>query len=241
VIERATFDRMKERWGKYGSWAFWADATDSSVRSNVGDLTVLDPDAYPDLFGILHDDVVMIGLNISRPFDEALRNFHDSYTRAKDHKIRFAFKDTSFYGAWMTDIVKGVPMTDSKSLMRYLRENPAVVHRSVRDFLHELTDLGGPAPTGLAFGGDATISSGTMFRETYGRLIRLMHYSNYNSQGRLPTSSPRSPRNVGLTYPPSRWAALWSTALLHERHTSRLRRVPGRRSASSSRDRRPEL
>ena len=169
MIERATFDRMKERWGKYGSWAFWADATDSSVRSNVGDLTVLDPDAYPDLFGILHDDVVMIGLNISRPFDEALRNFHDSYTRAKDHKIRFAFKGTSFYGAWMTDIVKGVPMTDSKSLMRYLRENPAVVHRSVRDFLQELTDLGGPAPTGLAFGGDATISSGTMFRETYGR------------------------------------------------------------------------
>jgi hypothetical protein len=181
VIERATFDRMKERWGKYGSWAFWADATDSSVRSNVGDLTVLDPDAYPDLFGILHDDVVMIGLNISRPFDEALRNFHDSYTRAKDHKIRFAFKDTSFYGAWMTDIVKGVPMTDSKSLMRYLRENPAVVHRSVRDFLQELTDLGGPAPTGLAFGGDAY----DLVRNNVPRDLRASHSADALQQLQL--------------------------------------------------------
>jgi hypothetical protein len=107
VIDLGTFDRMKQRWGSYGSWAVWAEAS-AWPTSNVGDLSVLDPDANPELLSTLRDDVVMVGLNAARPFSDPFRNFHDSYSNAKDYKIWFASKETPYYGAYMTDIIKGV-------------------------------------------------------------------------------------------------------------------------------------
>jgi hypothetical protein len=172
---------MKQRWGSYGSWAVWAEAS-AWPTSNVGDLSVLDPDANPELLSTLHDDIVMVGLNAARPFSDLFRNFHDSYSNAKDYKIRFAFKETPYYGAYMTDIIKGVAEVNSKKLLRYLKANPSVLQDNIGLFQAELTDLGSVRPTILVFGGDAhALARESVPKRAYSRLIMLMHYSNYIS------------------------------------------------------------
>src|SRR5690348_1240745 len=106
MLEAKRFEFIKQVHGGYGSWAVWADAS-QKPKSNVGDMTIFDVDANPTLMRVLKKDVVMVGLNISRSSSEPFRNFHDSDPRANDFKIRYAFKGTGFYGAYMTDIIKG--------------------------------------------------------------------------------------------------------------------------------------
>jgi len=60
------------------------------------------------VLSLLKNDVVMVGLNISirdstdsKPF----QNFQSPNPSANDFKIRYAFKDSPYYGAYMTDII----------------------------------------------------------------------------------------------------------------------------------------
>jgi hypothetical protein len=176
--DRQTFDRIKERHGGYASWAVWADASDKP-KSNIGDIRILDPDANPALLQTLRNDVVMIGLNISRSFSESFRNFHDPSRRANDFKIRYAFAETAYYGAYMTDIVKHVKMLESASLIHYLKENPSVVGRNVEKLLEEFEDLQCLRPTILAFGTAAHgLVANNIPSKAYSRLVRLTHYSH---------------------------------------------------------------
>jgi hypothetical protein len=94
----------------------------------------------------------------------SFRNFHDSYSSAKDYKIRFAFKETPYYGAYMTDIIKGVAEVSSKKLLRYLKANPSVLQDNIGLFQAEMTDLGSVRPTILVFGGDAHALAGRASR-----------------------------------------------------------------------------
>lgn len=45
-MDRETFEVIKRKHGGYASWAIWADAT-GTPKSNIGDLSVLDPDENP--------------------------------------------------------------------------------------------------------------------------------------------------------------------------------------------------
>jgi len=177
-MDRDLFDRIKWRHGGYASWAVWADASDKP-KSNIGDMRILDPDANPVLLQSLRSDVVMIGLNISRSFSEPFRNFHDPSSNANDFKIRHAFANTGYYGAYMTDIVKHVEMVESTSLMHYLKENPSVLDRNVENLLEELEDLQCARPTILAFGTAAHgLVADNVPSKAYSRLVRLTHYSH---------------------------------------------------------------
>jgi hypothetical protein len=50
----------------------------------------------------------MVALNFSRTIEnKAFVNFHDKRPQSQDYKIRYAFRNTEFYGAYMTDIIKG--------------------------------------------------------------------------------------------------------------------------------------
>src|SRR5262245_32730437 len=146
---------MKSRHGAYGSWAVWAPPT-SAPKSNIGNLEVLDEHANPALLETLNLAVVMVGLNISRGFaKEPFRNFHDPSASANDFKIRYAFHDTEFWGAYMTDVIKAFVEPVSGTVLSHLRANPAVVRDHIRTLRSELLDLGYPRPLILAFGGAA--------------------------------------------------------------------------------------
>lgn len=151
MLDRDTFDRIKQSHGGYASWAAWAEA-DKTAKSNIEDLEVLDPDKNPRLLAILKNDVVMLGLNLSAPLSEPFQNFHGPSGGA--YKIRYAFEDTRYYGAYMTDFIKGVVIPEATSARRYLAEHPLVVRENVGRFLAELDDLRADRPTLLTFGGD---------------------------------------------------------------------------------------
>ena len=182
AVDRLTFDRIKQRHGPYASWAVWGEAT-AGPKSNVGDLTVMDPDRNPALLSTLRNDVVMLGLNLSRGFPAAFGNFHDPTSRGQDYKIRFAFAGTPYHGAYMTDLIKEVVMLKSGDLVRYLAANNGVLVKNVERLLEEFDDLKGPSPTLITFGAHAyAIAAKHVPPSRYSRLVRVTHYSHYISK-----------------------------------------------------------
>ena len=146
------FEFIKEKHGSYASWAVWADAAEKP-KSNIGDISIFDLGSNPALLHVLKTNVIMVGLNIasfSRLLPEPFRNFHDPNPSANDFKIRYAFRDTEYYGAYMTDIIKRVGMLDSKDLLAHLKAHPALVEQNIESFREEQRDLNCSAPTILA-------------------------------------------------------------------------------------------
>ena len=182
MVDRETFDRIKEQHGPHASWAVWSEP-DGRPKSNQGDLTVLDPDRNPALLGMLQSDVVMLGLNLSRDQPLPFGNFHDASPEGQDYKIRFAFTGTPFYGAYMTDIIKEVRMLKARDLMRYLAANPQCVTKNIECLLEEFADLKSEPPTVIAFGGDAhLLAARHLPANRYSRLVRVRHYADFISQ-----------------------------------------------------------
>ena len=178
MIDAARYDFIKQRHGAYGSWAVWAPPT-STPKSNMGDLTVLDELVNHTLFETLNPGVVMIGLNISREFHKPFRNFHDPSPRANDFKIRYAFHDTPFWGAYMTDVIKGFVEPVSGKLLDYLRRHPGFVCTHVNTLRAELLDLGHPKPLILAFGRAVHgLLDENLRAEDFSALVSLTHYSH---------------------------------------------------------------
>jgi len=181
MVDRETFDRIKEKHGLHASWAVWSEM-DGKPKSNMGAFPALDPDQNPALLGKLRSDVVMLGLNLSTGQPLPLGNFHPASPRGNDYKIRFAFTGTPFYGAYMTDIIKDVVMLKARDLMRYLAAHPDVVAENIRSLLEEFDDLKSEPPTVVAFGRDAYRLAKHLPANGYSRLVRVRHYADFISQ-----------------------------------------------------------
>jgi len=183
MIDLARFNLMRERHGSYGSWAVWAQQS-GAPKSNMGDIQILDENVNPKLLEMLKPNIVMIGLNFSREFiSEPFRNFHDSSPVANDFKIRYAFYNTEFWGAYMTDVIKGIVEPSSGQLQRYLRDNPEVVRDNINNLRLELQDLGQSSPLILAFGHVVyALLMKNLREEDYSLLIGLTHYSHQISK-----------------------------------------------------------
>jgi hypothetical protein len=175
MIEIQQFENIKQKHGSYASWAVWADASEKP-KSNMGDVSHFKNES---VLSVLKNDVVMVGLNISRPVSEPFVNFHDPNPRANDFKIRYAFRDSPFYGAYMTDIIKNLEEVKSKNVMKCLKEHPEIIEKHLRSFREEMQDLKATAPVILAFGRDThKLLSENLNRNEYRRLIKLTHYSH---------------------------------------------------------------
>ena len=176
MISQNQYELIRKKHGKYASWAIWAKGSDKP-KSNMGDMAIFDDKL---VLPLLRPNVLMVGLNLSRfTISEPFRNFHDPSSSAHDYKIRFAFEDTEYYGAYMTDIIKGVVEVDSKNIPKHLKENPVVLADSLKIFRQELRDLGAVSPLILAFGRIAyDIIKKNLSSAEYGKLIRLTHYSH---------------------------------------------------------------
>jgi hypothetical protein len=175
MIDIQQFENIKQKHGSYASWAVWAGESEKP-KSNMGDVSHF---KHESVLSVLKNNVVMVGLNISRPVSEPFVNFHDSSPRANDFKIRYAFKDSAYYGAYMTDIIKFLEEVDSKNVMRYLKERPEIIEKNLRKFREEMQDLQAKAPVILAFGKVThKLLSENLSENEYRKLIRLTHYSH---------------------------------------------------------------
>ena len=181
MIDIQQFENIKQKHGSYASWAVWANASEKKPKSNMGDLSAFD-DAR--VLSLLRNDVVMVGLNFSvlRDAPEPFFNFHGKGGGA--FKIRYAFNDSRYYGAYMTDIIKDQKEVDAKKMIQHLNAHPDLVPRSVDKFREELRDLRATAPIILAFGNDTYKLLRNLDEGEYRKLIKLTHYSCWISKER---------------------------------------------------------
>ena len=63
MITREKFDFIKEKYGYHASWAIWAVQGDTP-KSNMGDLSVLDPDVDKNLLSKLNPNIVLVGVEL---------------------------------------------------------------------------------------------------------------------------------------------------------------------------------
>jgi hypothetical protein len=173
----ARFESIKKEYGHCASWAIWA-TEGSRPKDNIGDLSVLDPTVNPVLLHQLRPSIVLVGLNISRGIEAPLGNFHDPRPQAMDYKLRFAFKGTPFWGAYMTDIIKDFKQEVSGNVLAYLRNHGQFEQLNVATFRMELRTLGADKPTLVAFGkGTHAILARHLGNEF--TILGLPHYSNF--------------------------------------------------------------
>ncbi len=118
-MNETKFELIKKKYGHYASWAIWAEVGDTP-KSNMGDLNIFEE---KNILSKLKPNIILAGLNISkrdelkRPFE----NFHGPLGGA--YKIRYALKNSPFWGGYMTDVIKDFAEKASKKMMDYLREN----------------------------------------------------------------------------------------------------------------------
>ena len=183
MTDRKKFEFIKDKYGYYASWAIWAEEGDTP-KSNIGDLTVLDPQINKNLLSLLKPNIVLVGLNISRGSIKApFANFHDKRSEATDFKIRYAFKGSPFWGGYMTDVIKDFDQKSSKEVVTYLRENKDFEEENVNNFRKELQDIGSEHPTIIAFGNCAyDVLRRNLKEHEYKALKKVPHYANYTSK-----------------------------------------------------------
>jgi hypothetical protein len=180
MIKEALYGKMRLKYGDVASWAVWEPEGDRP-KSNMGPQNVFNLEANPLLLESLRNNVVMVGLNFPREVRNAppFSNFHDESPYANDFKIRYAFRGTPYYGAYMTDVLKGLVIPAAKSVRDHVRNNPGVAESHVRAFEEELDDLGSDKPILLAFGHDAYgLLHRHLDKRRYGMLIEITHYSH---------------------------------------------------------------
>ena len=182
MITRKKFNFIKEKYGKYASWAVWADPDAEKPKSNMGDLTVLDPEINKDLLSQLNPNAVLVALNFSRgSVENSFGNFHSNYPYATDYKTRFALRDTPFWGAYMTDIIKDFDDKESGNVVSFLRNNKSFEKENVESFLQELRDIGATKPFLVAFG-DAVFDILEKNLNKQFEIKKIPHYAHFISK-----------------------------------------------------------
>jgi len=179
-MDKIKFEKIKKLHGEYASWAIWADQG-VKPKSNIGDLAILDPKQNDKLFSKLKPNIILVALNFSRGEVRApFANFHDANPRGTDFKIRYALKDSPYWGGYMTDVIKNYTEKDSKKLMSYLKKNKPLEKENIKKFLEELDDLKVDNPTIIAFGNDAynvLIKNIDKYR-----ILKIPHYAHQISK-----------------------------------------------------------
>ncbi len=180
MITTTLYHKIRKKNGAFASWAVW-EPQGENPKSSMGAQKVFNLETNPTLLASLRTDIVMVGLNFSRDLKDPLpfSNFHDETPYANDFKIRYAFLNTPYYGAYMTDVLKHLVIPDAQSVRDYIKGNPRVLQYHIKAFEEELEDIESYRPMVLAFGRDAYGALNRYLdKKRYSILIPLTHYSH---------------------------------------------------------------
>ena len=177
MITLDKFNFIKDKYGYYASWAVWANQGERP-KSNIGELSVLDPAINENLLSVLNPNVVFVGLNISGDIKTPLANFHSKDSGAMDFKIRYAFKNSPYWGGYMTDIIKDLEEINSGKVEKFLRANEEIERQNVEKFRQELMDIGASNPTLIAFG-NATFKVLKRNLKNEFNILKIYHYAHF--------------------------------------------------------------
>lgn len=179
------YQQIEKQFGDVASWAVWASNCPNGTRkANIGDMSIFKGASLSDTLNQLNPNIVMVGLNCSRKLkDEAFVNFHDSNPNAHDYKLRYAFANTVYSGAYMTDILKDHIEVDSKKVKVHLQRNPEIQQKEISYFRNEMDVIGAEKPLILAFGKPTheILEAFLQQDKDYSELVRLKHYAYHIS------------------------------------------------------------
>ena len=180
MISKKLYFDIAKKYGKVASWAVWSKA-ENSPKSNISNMEIFDISKNPSILNFLRNDIIMVGLNFSRPVEinQPFSNFHDPNPNGQDYKIRYAFEHTDFYGSYMTDVIKNNPTSSSKDIIKHLKNKPHEIKYNINIFREELIFIGAIKPIIIAFGQDAhEILNKNLNNTEYSKLIKITHYSH---------------------------------------------------------------
>ena len=179
MITKEKFYFIKKKYGRVASWAIWAHE-DKEPKSNMGDLTVLDPEINKNLLSELNPNVVLVALNFSEDVNhKPFENFHAG-GKFQDYKTRYALRDSPYWGGYMTDIIKNQPEKNSDELVKYLKTHPDEVQSNVESFRQELRDIGAKKPRLVSFGNDVYDILKRNLPEF--EIVKIPHYAHFISK-----------------------------------------------------------
>jgi len=178
MISKDNYEKLLKKFGKVSSWAIWAEQGDKP-KSNTGDMSVFE---NADLLNILNPNYVFVGLNPStQSFNKAWASFHSTCSYQNDYKLRYALKNTKYWGAYITDIIKSRIDAKSENINKYLKDNPDALNEYVSKLEGEIAILG-TSPILIAMGNKAyKILSRTHLKDKY-TIVKIKHYSMYIGQ-----------------------------------------------------------
>ena len=179
MISRQRFGAVKQQYGHYASWAVWA-AEGEKPKDGMGDISCFD-EPSDALLATLNPGVVLVGLNISRAVKRPFGNFHPDYPEAQDYKLRFALRGTTFWGGYLTDIIKDFEEKVSGKMRGYLKRHPDFERENIRLFVEELDAIGSTSPTLVALGVDPYAILARNLGNRF-RILKASHYSMYISK-----------------------------------------------------------
>ena len=128
----------------------------------------------------LKPNIVLLALNFSKDikFENNFQNFNSGgQTSGGAYKLRLMLKDTSFWGAYMTDIIKDLPAKDASKAYKIWKNDPILRRRSLECFDQELKDIGSVNPLIVCFGGPASEITREHLSSKYKNIVNMPHYS----------------------------------------------------------------
>lgn len=136
----------------------------------------------PNLIGNFKTDFVFLGLNQAEHirkdgYKGSWANFHsDDNIRQNDFKLRYALKDTPYWGSYMTDVIKSHFDTNSENVKKDIAEDKIVVEEHIEILKKELDILGGK-PVLVALGGYVYDLLTKYLKGEY-KIVKVYHYSH---------------------------------------------------------------
>lgn len=174
-MDKKAFEELGKRYGDVASWAIWAPELDRP-KSNIGNLSVFND---PDLHEKVNPNYAFIGLNVSgarKPDATIVRweSFHSPFGKHHDYKLRYALKDTPYWGSYITDLIKNFPELHSENVVSFMRRNPDVLKENIDDFREEMAILGHPVL--VAMGGTVYDMLQKAVADSF-QIVGIKHYS----------------------------------------------------------------
>ncbi|OGW30453.1 MAG: hypothetical protein A2X59_07180 [Nitrospirae bacterium GWC2_42_7] len=180
---QAIFENIKTQYGDVASWAVWKTPSGNNFASNMEVDGLFDLDTNPNILDQLNNNIIMVGYNFSIPLDNPpkFHNFHtynganiNHTTLRNASKIRYAFSNTPYGGAYMTDIIKNYVESKSEKVA------PSNLDADFATFRKELETLQADKPVIIAFGSIVyALLKEHLKPNDCSELIRVTHYSHY--------------------------------------------------------------
>jgi ribosomal protein S8 len=186
-MDEKLYNLIRKKYGKGASWAIWNDTFSyCDDPFSLGD--------YEKVKDKINPNVVFVGFNPSDNIIEDFSNFHNLKNDKRNlhqkaicnaNKLKYAFINTEYVGAYMTDIIKldtvkgKVKLADSAEVKKYIRNNPEVKCESIKMFKEELDFIGSKNPFIIALGGDA-YNILSKFLRGYS-ICKVTHYAVYSN------------------------------------------------------------